>query len=232
MAKKPTFGGFDPALFSFLTDLAANNDREWFQANKGRYEDDLLEPALAFVAAMAEPLEKLSPHFLAVPKKSGGSLMRIHRDTRFSKDKSPYKTNVGIQLRHHLGKDVHAPGYYVHLDPDQVFLGVGIWHPDATALRGIREAIAEKPKAWTKARDDRTFKRHFHLGGDALKRPPKGFDPEHPLIEDLKRKDFIAVKELGHEDACKRTFTRSVATAFGAATPLMKLLCEAVDVPF
>src|SRR5919202_3583155 len=124
---------FGEELFEFLADLQANNDREWFSANRRRYEEHLLEPALDFVEAFAPRLEELSPHFRADARASGGSLFRIHRDTRFSKDKSPYKTNVGIHFRHERAKDAHAPGYYLHIGPEDVFAGGGIWHPATDA---------------------------------------------------------------------------------------------------
>ncbi|MEM7282905.1 MAG: TIGR02453 family protein, partial [Pseudomonadota bacterium] len=133
------FTGFKPNLVRFLKQLEKNNDRAWFQENKHRYESDVLAPALEFIDAMATPLHKISPHFNAIPKRMGGSLMRVYRDTRFSKDKTPYKTNVGIQFRHQLGKDVHAPGYYFHIDPKSVFIGVGIWHPENKTLAKIRD---------------------------------------------------------------------------------------------
>jgi uncharacterized protein (DUF2461 family) len=110
---------FSPELFSFLADLRANNNRDWFAANKDRYEDHLLEPALAFIEDFAPLLEKISPHFRADPRPSGGSLFRIYRDTRFSKDKSPYKANVGIHFKHERAKDTSAPGYYLHIGPDE-----------------------------------------------------------------------------------------------------------------
>ena len=115
------FEGFQPTLLAFLRDLKANNNRDWFNAHKPDYEQLVREPALGFISAMGPPLAKFAPMFVAVPRKSGGSLMRVYRDTRFSRDKTPYKTNVGIQFRHEYGKDVHAPGYYFHIDPDQVF---------------------------------------------------------------------------------------------------------------
>ena len=140
-----------PKLFKFLTDLAKNNNRPWFEENKDRFEKDLREPLLGFIEDFSEHLEKLSRHFEAEPKKVGGSLFRIYRDVRFSKDKSPYKTNAGVHFRNERAKDVHAPGYYLHLDPKESFIGVGIWHPDtATAVR-IRKAILEKSNAWKKA---------------------------------------------------------------------------------
>src|SRR5918996_1594329 len=132
---------FGPELFSFLADLRANNDREWFAANKHRYEEHLLEPAMAFVDAFAPRLRKLSPHFRADSRPSGGSLFRIYRDTRFSKDKSPYKTHLGLHFRHERAKDVHAPGYYLHIGPDEVYAGAGIWHPDTDGATRIRESI-------------------------------------------------------------------------------------------
>ena len=106
---------FSAATFSFLEELAAHNNRAWFEANKSRYESVVREPALQFIAAMAPLLAEFAPHFRAEPRRVGGSLMRVHRDTRFSRDKSPYKTNIGIQFRHALGKDVHAPGFYLHV---------------------------------------------------------------------------------------------------------------------
>ena len=141
----PSFG---PELFAFLVELRANNDRDWFAANKARYEADVLEPALAFIEDFGFRLQGISPHFRADPRRSGGSLFRIHRDTRFSKDKSPYKTNTGMYFRHERGKDAHAPGYYLHLAPGEVFGGGGIWHPDAPALAAIREAIVRDPDGW------------------------------------------------------------------------------------
>src|ERR671918_1560675 len=142
---------FGPELFAFLAELRENNDREWFAANKHRYEEHLLEPAMAFVDAFAPRLRKISPHFRADSRPSGGSLFRIYRDTRFSKDKSPYKTNLGIHFRHEQAKDAHAPGYYLHIGPGEVCAGGGIWHPNTEAVTRIREAIVADPKRWKHA---------------------------------------------------------------------------------
>lgn len=110
-----------PKLFSFFRDLKKNNDRDWFEANRARYERDVREPLLAFTDAFAEPLYKISPHFRAEPKKVGGSLFRIFRDVRFSKDKSPYKTHAGVHFRHERARDVHAPGFYLAPDFPKAF---------------------------------------------------------------------------------------------------------------
>ena len=151
MAKATEDASFGPELFSFLTDLRANNDREWFAANKDRYERDLLEPSLAFIEDFAPRLDKISPHFRADARPSGGSLFRIYRDTRFSKDKSPYKTNLGIHFRHERAKDAHAPGYYLHIGPGEVFAGGGIWHPGTEGATRIREAIVADSERWRRA---------------------------------------------------------------------------------
>jgi len=226
------FAGFDRSLVGFLRELEANNDREWFAENKRRYEEEVLEPALGFIAAMGPRIKAISRHFAAVPKRTGGSLMRVYRDTRFSSDKRPYKTNVGIQFRHVKGKDVHAPGFYVHIEPGQFFLGAGIWHPERDALGRIREAIDRRAKEWLAARDDAGFKAHFTLGGEALKRPPRGYEGDHPLIDDLKRTDFIAVCELGEKAALAPDVVSKVGESFAASRPFVRFLCRALDVPF
>jgi len=229
---KTNFPGFPLGLLHFLSDLSKHNNRTWFSANKSRYEEELLKPALEFIEAMAEPLTKLSPHFRAEPKKVGGSLMRIYRDVRFSKDKRPYKTNVGIQFRHESGRDVHSPGFYFHVDPDEVFLGVGIWHPASDSLAKIRKAIDKDPTGWKKAKSGKAFRDRYDLAGDSLKRPPRGYDAEHPLIEDLKRKDFIAVHQLDYDDLFEPDLVKNTIANFRAAKLLAAFLCKAVGVKF
>ncbi|MGH3117756.1 MAG: DUF2461 domain-containing protein [Gaiellales bacterium] len=220
-----------PALFRFLKDLSANNDRAWFEANRARYEEELLDPALEFIEAFAPHLRKISSHFVAAPRRSGGSLFRIHRDVRFSKDKSPYKTNTGIQFRHEQAKDVHSPGFYLHLEPGSSFAAVGIWHPDSNALTAIRDTIVESPNKW-KAALGEPFGSTYRLGGDALVRPPSGYDREHPLIDDLKRKDFIGVKEIPDKRVTSEKFLLEYSAMCRAAGKFMRFLCEAVGVPF
>jgi uncharacterized protein (TIGR02453 family) len=227
-AKAITTRSFGPELFRFLRDLKANNDRVWFNSNKDRYEKEVRGPALDFVEEFAPHLAEISPHFVADARPSGGSLFRIHRDTRFSKDKAPYKTHVGIHFRHELAKHAHTPGFYLHLEPGSVFTGVGIWRPDAPALLKIREAIAADPKAWRRATADGAVR----LGGESLKRAPTGFDPEHPLIDDLKRKDFIASVELTQKEACSAGFLERFAGTCRETSPLVGFLCEALDLPY
>ena len=229
VAQEPSF---DPELFEFLADLKANNDREWFAANKQRYEANVLEPALAFIEDFAPRLDKISPHFRADPRPSGGSLFRIYRDTRFSKNKSPYKTNVGIHFRHERAKDAHAPGYYLHIGPGEVFAGGGIWHPDTGAATRIREAIVANPKAWGRATRSGAFAKRLELGGDQLKRVPSWADPDHEYADDLRRKDYFAWARLSDSDVLAPGFLDEYSQICRTAAPLMQFLCGALDVPY
>ncbi len=226
-----TFGGFPAGTMKFLKQLKRKNDRDWFNDNKPRYESDVREPALAFIEAMQKPMHRLSEYVDVVPQRVGGSLMRVYRDTRFSADKTPYKTNLGIQFRHMAGKNVHSPGFYIHIEPGEVFLGVGIWHPDSPALAAIRERIEEDPAAWKRVRDGKAFRSHFLLTGDSLKRPPRGFDAEHPMIEDLKRRDFIGVGQLEPKSIESSNLVKDTTRAFKAAIPFVRFLCGALNLP-
>ena len=225
-------GIFNAQVFQFLKELKNNNNRAWFQQNKQRYEDIILIPALNFISAVGKKLPEVSTNFTAIPKRIGGSIMRVYRDTRFSKDKTPYKTNIGIQFRHRMAKDVHTPGYYLHIAPDECFIGIGTWHPPSDALLKIREHIVEYPAKWIAARDDKTFRSEFELSGDKLKTAPRGFDKEHELIDDLRWKDFIAVKNVDETEILKDDLTQRTIELFKTTQPYMKFLCEAIGIPF
>jgi uncharacterized protein (TIGR02453 family) len=223
---------FGPELFAYLRDLEANNNREWFQANRQRYESELLEPALDFIEDFAPRLAKISPHFRADPRPSGGSLFRIYRDTRFAKDKRPYKTNVGIHFRHEAGKDAHAPSFYLHIGRDQSFVGGGIWHPDTAIATRIREAIVEDPERWKRATRTGAFAKQMELGGESLKRVPPWADADHPLADDLKRKDFYGWARLSERDVVAPGFVGEYAKICRSAAPLVEFLCGALDLPY
>jgi uncharacterized protein (TIGR02453 family) len=226
------FRGFPKQTLPFLQQLSRNNQREWFNEHKQDYEAHVREPALAFIEEMAPKLNGLSSHIHAIAKKSGGSLMRVYRDTRFAKDKTPYKTNIGIQFRHQLGKDVHAPGFYLHIENSGCFIGAGIWRPEAKTLAKIRNFITDNPAAWRSLKDHLPFSSQFELAGDSLKRAPKGFAVDHPLIEDLKRKDFIALKSFDCAQINRPEFTEFVMDGFHATDPFMRYLCAAVEVNY
>lgn len=223
---------FSPKTLKFLTALALNNNREWFERHKADYEGIIREPALRLIRDFAPSLKRISAHLLAIDKKVGGSLMRVYRDTRFGADKTPFKTNIGIQFRHTAGKDVHAPGLYLHVAPDECFLASGVWRPDAPALSLIRTRIIEKTKAWTKASTDPRFVELFALDGESLARPPRGVDPNHPAIVDLKRKDHIAVATLSVRELSSTKLVELLYERFSRTRPYFRFLCEALKLPF
>jgi uncharacterized protein (TIGR02453 family) len=217
-----------PDLFRFLSELRENNNRHWFERNKARYLSVVREPLQDFIEAFGPRLHKISPHLVADPRANGGSLFRIYRDARFSRDKTPYKTHAGIQFRHALGKDVHAPGLYLHLEPGNVFAAAGMWHPDGDSLRAIRTAIVTHPERWRRAVGDRSFRRAYRVEGRSLTRAPRGFDADHPLVEDLKRKDFIAVAGLSEEEALAPGFVARFARLCARSDPFMRFLTTSV----
>jgi uncharacterized protein (TIGR02453 family) len=223
---QPTY--ISPELFTFFRELKANNNRDWFEANKKRYEQQVREPLLQFITDFGLRLAEISPHYVADARRVGGSLFRINRDVRFSKEKTPYKTHAGVQFRHEVGKDVHAPGFYLHLEPEGAFVAVGLWHPEPLPLAKIRQAIIDQPERWQRAIANEAFRAVYTLGGESLKNPPKGFDPNHPLIEDLKRKDFIASVSLSEAEACAPDFIDRYAGLCRHAALFMSFLTMAV----
>ncbi len=223
---------FTPKLFGFLKDLAENNDRVWFKANQDAYEEYVREPALEFINDFADPLKKISQHFVADSRTVGGSLFRIQRDTRFAKDKMPYKLNTGMQFRHIAGKDAHAPSFYVHIQPGECFVGVGLWRPETKVAYAIREHIDQEQPVWKRASRGKRFTAVFEVQGESLKRPPRGYDEDHPLIEDLKRKDFIASTRLTQKAITSDKFMSEFTENCQRAAPFMKFLCDAVGAPF
>ena len=228
----PGFQGFSRDTFSFLAGLSLNNEREWFEAHKADYERFIVTPALALIAAMDPVVSSISPHYRGVAKKIGGSLMRVYRDTRFSHDKTPYKTNIGIQFRHVQAKDVHAPGWYVHLDLQECFVGAGTWHPEPADLLKIRRAIEGRPEAWSQALSAATVTSGLTAVGDSLQRSPKGFDPAHPLASEVRRKDFLLSANLAPELFLGPSLITELEAKFRASAPYMAALCRALDAPF
>ena len=228
-SKMPGRPYFNSDFFKFLAELKMNNNREWFMANKARYIAEVRNPCLDFIRDFVPRLQKISRHYVADSRPVGGSLFRIYRDARFSKDKSPYKTMAGIHFRHEMAKDAHAPGFYLHLEPGNIFAGAGIWHPERDTLHKIREAIATHPKRWKEILSDKKFKATHKLAGESLIRPPAGFDPDHPLIEHLKRKDFISIAELSEKDAGSSDFIDRFARLCQTSAPLTKFLTATLD---
>jgi len=227
-----SFGGYSVATFSFLEELAFNNNRGWFEAHRGDYETAVVEPSLALIADMEPLIRSISPHFRAVAKKSGGSLMRIYRDTRFARDKTPYKTNIGIQFRHELAADVHTPAFYVHLATDECFIGAGTWHPEPSDLKKIRTYLSEHPDDYRSATAQAIEASGMSISGEALKKAPRGFDPDHPLATELRRIDFLLSADLEPTLYLEPGLVAKLERSFSGAAPYMRFLCEALEAPF
>lgn len=217
-----------PATFAFFRELADHNDRIWFEKNKGRYHAEVRDPLLRFVADFAPNLLKISKHMVADPRPVGGSLFRIYRDTRFAKDKSPYKTHAGITFRHEAGRDVHGPIFYLHVAPGEVFAAAGVWHPPAETVKAVRDAIFDKPERWKRA----TAGLEMGSGEDSLRRVPPGYDKEHPCADDLRRKSFTAITRFTQTQACSKDFAKLYADACKGKTRLMEFVASAVGLPF
>lgn len=227
------FTGFPKDYLAFFRELSKNNNREWFEVNRHRYEESVKEPLRSFIGAMDLPLGRFADCFIADTRPQGGSMFRIYRDTRFSRDKSPYKDNGACQFRHMAGKDAHAPGFYVHLSPKEVFYGGGIWVPPAPELRKVREAIVADPERWKEVTRAPAFLRRFgEVAGDGLKRPPAGFDPEHEFVEDLKKQSFFAMEEVDPKAMLSKDFAKQVARSFEALGPFMEFLTDALGLPY
>ena len=225
---RPTF---TPALFDFLTELRLHNDRDWFERNRARYLQDVRDPMLRFIGDLAPVLKRIAPRLVADPRPVGGSLFRIHRDTRFSADKTPYKTNVAAHFRHEAGRDVHGPGCYLSLSPEEVDVGGGLWHPEAAPLKAIREALVASPAAWRRATGTPAMRR-LEWWGESLTRTPRGFPKDHPLDEDLRRKDFAAGLTLAPKDALSPRFPERCAEVYRSLAPAMGFLARATGLPW
>jgi len=226
---------FTKGVFDFLRELEQNNEKAWWEDNKDRYIAVIREPALEFINDFGDRLEKISPHFSADSRTVGGSLMRPYRDVRFSKDKTPYKTNVGIQFRHDRGKDIHAPGFYLHIEPRACFAGVGLWHPETAVARQIRQSIHDNPAAWRKAAKGKSFTDAWdatQAEDEMLKRVPKDLDPDHPYVDDLRQKSFIASASLTQSQITSAGFDADLAAMYRKGGAYTAFLCDAIGLEF
>jgi len=226
------FNGFPTDLFGFFEDLRKNNNRIWFNENKNRYHESVVNPISEFIVCIAPRLRKISRHYKADPRPHGGSMFRIYRDTRFSTDKTPYKTHTAVQFRHEAGKNAHAPGFYVHLAPDSLYFGGGVWTPPSPHLSKIRDYIADNARAWARIANAKKVRDVGGISGDSLQRPPRGYDAEHIHIEDLKRKSFYVMTTADASAALKPGFIDQVIEAFRRAAPLNRFITGALDLPF
>ena len=230
MAAKRAY--FSPALFDFLRQLKKSNNRDWFLKNKPRYESDVRDPTLKFIQDVGPGLKKVSKHIVADPRPIGGSLFRVNRDIRFSKDKSPYKTAVGMSFWNDAGSQSVAPGLYLHLAPGESFAGGGIHMADNKTLNRVRDLIVAEPATWKKVTRQARFAPMYEYMGESLKRAPQGYDPENPLVEDLKRKGYSWHQHFSEADVTATDFMERFLEGCKAASPFTGLLAEALGAPW
>jgi uncharacterized protein (TIGR02453 family) len=217
---------FTPELFRFLTRLKRNNNRDWFLAHKEEWETDVRQPVLRFVTEFAAPLSEITFHLVADPRPSRGSMFRIYRDTRFSHDKRPYKTNVALRFSHR-GKDVHSPGFYLHLESGASFAACGLWHPEPPTLLKVRNAIVARPKEWRAVRNLINWD-----DAGKLRRPPRGFPTDHEFIEDLKLRDLGSSVSFTDQQVCSPKFMSTFSAACRKMSPVAAFLSSAVGLKF
>jgi len=232
----PTFRGFSPEAIQFLADLAVNNDRAWFQPRKAEYERLLKEPFEAMIAALAERLEARGVPLLADPKRSP---FRIYRDTRFSKDKSPYKSHLGASFpwteaapETQAGGDhderTHGNGGYFHFQPGEMYVGGGMWQMEKPALEAFRAAVRDDPERVRRAFDDPVFAAWFGevRPHDELKRFPPGWPQDHPLASMFLWKDVVFGRRLSDAEVLSPELPDRLAEGYASAGPVMRFLAN------
>ncbi len=218
---------------AFLADLAEHNDKRWYEGQKERCQEDLYEPARALVRTLTAELSAAFPDITGSDAKVGGSLTRLHRDTRFSKDKRPFNTHIGMHFWHRAGKKMEVPGFFLRVSPEEVLLATGLHGPEPGPLEKVRKVIDKDRKGWERASRDPSFLRHFGgLEGESLKRVPAPWPPNHPFADDLRRKDFTAFARWKGAEAARPGFAAKAVEAWRASGPLMGFLCRATGLPF
>jgi len=223
---------FTSHTFKFFKDLDNHNQRDWFAENKHRYIDYVKQPFLAFIGDVDKQLDTISPHYYGDDRANGGSLFRIYRDIRFSKDKTPYKPWAGARFKHRDSGTQTAPSFYLHIQPGNNFMGCGIWHPSGPVVNRLRDFIDNNPRSWQQFKSNKTFQKTFEFGGSSLKRPPRGYRPDHPLIDDLKRKDFVVSTRLTQQQVLSAGFVKTFIQHCKTAAPMVDYLCAALELEF
>src|SRR5262245_43125611 len=224
--KQTPFSAFPTEGLQFLRSLKHHHHSKWIQQHKGDYEQFVKRPMEDLISALAEDLPKFAPEMVALPK---ASAYRIYRDTRFSKDKSPYKTHIAAVFpRSGLGKHEGA-GFYLHISPTEVLLGGGLYMPLPEDLSVVRQRIAEDGAALQKIVKSSRYRKFFGpLGGEQLTRVPRGFPPDHPAAEYLRHKQFLAMRTSPPSLATSRSFHPEIVKTFQAMLPLIRFLNEPI----
>ena len=221
------FPGFPPEALAFLRDLDRNNDRDWFQPRKAIYDEKVKQPLCKLVEALNDDLARFAADYRTDASKA---VYRIYRDTRFSNDKTPYKTHASASFYNRsLGKHV-AACYYFHVSPRELLIGGGLWAPGARELLAVRRRISEDPGALRSILADKTFRGLLGaMTGERLKRPPKGFSADDPALDLLLHEQFLAAAQLDPQLIESSRGFQEIAKRFQAITPFIAFLNGAIE---
>ena len=221
-ASARAFAGFPPEMMQFFRSLKRNNRREWFQPRKEIYEQQIKAPMLELIAAINDELRKFAPEYVTEPKKA---LFRIYRDTRFSADKTPYKTHIAASFARRGGERLGTGGFYFSVSHETIEVAAGIWHPDRDVTLAVRNHIAGAHEELRQMlADKKSRKLAGELRGDSLSRTPKGFDPAHPAADFLKMKDWVLDVTLDPALAITPRLHPAIAERFRAMAPVVGYL--------
>lgn len=224
---------FEQRSLRFLQQLADNNNKTWFDQHRSDYERFVREPFLRLIADLQPALAKISPHFQADPRIVGGSLFRIHRDIRYSHDKSPYKPWQGARLFHERRREVPSPAFYLHLQPGASFVGAGLWQPETPVQYRIRQFIFDNPASGEAAAHASAVRKRYALDrGGSLRRPPRGFPADFAHIDDLKLRSWALSRPLEDAVMTGPELRCQIEADLRALAPFVDYLCAALDLEF
>lgn len=230
------FAGIRPAAFTFLRALKKNNRREWFEANRATFEREIKTPLKALVEELDVRFADIAPEFVGDPK---SSMFRIHRDIRFSKDKSPYKTHAAFWIFHRapgrgVGQTVDGgAGFYFHVEPGASLIASGLWMPPRPKLQLVRDAIADDPKSWESVVLAKPFVKRFgglneDDPGVLLKRLPRGYEAGHPAERWLRFNSFTVSRALSDDEVLSPKVASAVMKDYVAMLPFARWLNRAL----
>ena len=221
-ASARAFAGFPPEMIRFFRSLKRNNRREWFQPRKHVFDEQVKAPMLELIAAVNDELRKFAPEYVTEPKKA---LFRIYRDTRFSADKTPYKTHIAASFARRGGERLGTGGFYFSVSHDMIEVAAGLWHPDRDVTLAVRNHIAETHEELREIlADKKSRKLAGELRGDSLSRTPKGFEATHPAAQFLKMKDWVLDVTLDPALATTPQLHPAIVERFRAMAPVVGYL--------
>lgn len=214
-------------ILSFLRDLAQNNNRDWFNTHKSRYQDSL-EHFRQFTGELLSGIAGFDPSVGNLDPKD--AIFRIYKDVRFSKDKSPYKTHFGSWMAKGGRKSTDA-GYYFHLEPEKSFLAAGVWMPPKEQLKLIRQEIVYRPEAYLEVTNDPMMKNRYERGGkeDMLKKGPADFPKDSPMLEEIKYKHYVYSRSYSDTEILDNKLAERAAEDYKGLYPLVDYLNHAMS---